>query len=141
MPYRDTQKATHQLENETFANQFPHANAPETTCHPETPNQRYISLKTTLLQVICLAPCTRTQNHRPSRDTQTATHQPQNNFFATHLPNANAPKTTCHPKTPKQQHVSHKATLLQPTSKQDCKRGDSIVLLLGLLAVHISMVL
>ena len=37
--------------------------------------------------------------------------------------------------------LGHKTTLLQLTSKQDCKKGDSIVLLLGLLAVHITMVL
>ena len=36
MPPRDTQTATHQLENDTFVNQFPHTRATKTTCHPQT---------------------------------------------------------------------------------------------------------
>ena len=84
---------------------------PLPTCHPETPKQQHISLKTTLLQLIC--PIHTHQNHMPPRDAQTATHQLENNPFANQFTHTSAPKTTCHPETPKQQHISLKTTLSQ----------------------------
>ena len=43
MPSRDTQTATHELENNTVVNQFPHTSATKTTCHPEAPEQDALS--------------------------------------------------------------------------------------------------
>ena len=81
---------------------FSHRAVSVSTCHPETPKQQQISLKTSLLQLIC--PKQTHQNHMPSRGTQTATHQLDT--FANQFPNASATETTCHPETPEQEALS-----------------------------------
>ena len=92
----------HQPHYGPFATHLPHTNAPKTTGHPETPKQKHLSLKTSLLQLIC--PKQTHQNHMPSRGTQTATHQLDT--FANQFPNTSATETTCHPETPEQEALS-----------------------------------